>query len=134
MLEGMQKVEVLRAACCVGGADGKTSEVEAEVLQKLAVEAGVGAASLAAMVERAETNKTFYKEQFRVLKADPQQTMQLLFRLAIKDGKLRKSEAITLKRLAARLGVTRRRFDHWLKQTLEYLQSRKTATDSDKDL
>ena len=131
MLEGMQKVEVLRAACCVAGADGKTSKVEAEVLQKIAFEAGVGAASLEAMVERAETNETFYKEQFRVLKADPQQTMQLLFRLAIKDGKLSKSEAIVLERLAGRLGVTRRRFDHWMKQTLEYLQSRKTDTDSE---
>jgi tellurite resistance protein len=124
MSETMRRVEVLRAACCVAGVDGHTSPAEQRILNRLASEVGVGTASLSAMIEQAETDKAFYTEQFRVLKSDPKDTMQLLFRVAVVDAKLRKEEAAVLKRLAQRLGVPPERFDQWLKQAIAYLKTK----------
>lgn len=117
MSESMRKVDLLRAACCVAGADGETSESERRMLQRLANESGIGAASLTAMIECAETDERFLETQFRVATAKPQEALQLLFRMAIVDGRLRKAEAVMLKRLSRRLGVQPARFDAWLTQT-----------------
>ena len=122
MSQAMQKVEVLRAACCVAGADGKTTDAERRVLDKLAADVGVGFASLTAMIEQAETDQTFYKEQFRVLKSDPKQTMQLLFGVAVVDGELRRDEAAVLKRLADQLDVNGATFDKWLDEAVSYVK------------
>ena len=52
MSDAMRQVAILRAACCVAGADGHTSDAEQRVVKRLADEAGVGDASLEAMIER----------------------------------------------------------------------------------
>jgi len=61
MTDAMRQVELLRAACCVAGVDGHASDAEQLILQRLADEAGVGAASLSAMIELAETDEQFYE-------------------------------------------------------------------------
>jgi len=125
-MEGMKKVEVLRAACCVAGIDGETSPEERRVLDMLAAQAGVGLASLTAMIERSESDQGFYKEQFRVLKAEPKETMKLLIGIALADNKLRTIERQVLERLGKRLGVDKETFDNWLSQAIEYVKSRET--------
>ena len=125
MTEAMRQVELLRAACCVAGVDGRTSDAEQQILKRLAKEAGVGAASLSAMIELAETDKQYYEKQFRVLKADPQEAMQLLFRISLADASLRKDEAQVLKRLSRRLEVPAAQFDTWLGQAIAFLKQKK---------
>lgn len=127
MVKAMQQVEVLRAACCVAGIDGHVAAAERRILRRLADEIGVGDASLTAMIERAENDKAFYAQQFKILKADPKQSMQLLFRVAVADGKLRKTEAVVVLRLAERLGVRRDTFDRWLAEAIDYLKGKIVA-------
>ena len=128
MSDAMKQVEVLRAACCVAGIDGDAGKEEMRLIQKLAGKAGVGSASLLAMIECAETDQKFYQDQFRVLKADPKQTMQILFKVAVVDGELTKEEAVVLKRLSLRLDVPPEHFDGWLRQAVSYVKKKGNQT------
>ncbi len=126
----MRKVEVLRAACCVAGADGETTVDEKKILNRLADDVGVGEVSLQAMIDRAENEKDFHKEQFRVLKADPHLTMQILFRVAVTDAKLRRDELKILKRLALRLGVSGEQFKDWYEDAVAEFKQGKSDGDA----
>lgn len=119
MSKSMQQVELLRAACCVAGADGETSQAERQFLDRIASKAGVGGASLAAMIECAEQDKDFYKAQFRVVAAEPRKTMEFLFKVAARDRRFTRSEGRMLKRLSKPLGVSEEDFDSWLKSKIE---------------
>lgn len=111
MMTPMQKVDVLRAACCVAGIDGKPNEAERVVIDKLAAEVGVGAASLQAMVDRGATDPSFHEEQFRVLKADPKQAMAALLEVAMADGKVTENEVGVLRALSGKLNVPEEVFE-----------------------
>ena len=124
-MEAMRKVEILRAACCVAGIDGEADEKELAVLRELAEEVGVGQASLAAMIERAETDQAFFKEQFRVLKGDPKQTLELLLGIALADGRLGNRESQVLRLLALRLDVDGDQFDRWFDKIKSTLRSKR---------
>lgn len=102
-MTAMAKVEVLRAACCIAGADGNVDENELVLLKRLAAGVGVGFASLNAMVSRAEVEKDFYKKQFEVLKTDAMATMQTLVEVAGADDKLIAEEIEMLRHFAKRL-------------------------------
>ena len=121
-MDAIQQVEVLRAACCVAGIDGDIAPKELQLIQKLAARIGVGRASLEAMLQRAQSDKNFYQAQFRILKADPTEAMKLLFGVALADGKLQQSESEVLWQLAENLGVSRKQFDDWHAQAVEYLR------------
>ncbi|MEC7696742.1 MAG: hypothetical protein VYA11_06575 [Planctomycetota bacterium] len=123
----MRRVEILRAACCVAGADLTIAEAEKPLLDRLAREAGVGFASLEAMMERATQNEDFYREQFRVLSADPKMTMTLLFKVAISDRQLDPQEVKILKFLATQLEVSGDQFERWLQQTREFLKKKNNS-------
>ena len=101
----MEKVEILRACCCVAGADGECTPEEVRLLQKLADQVGVGQASLTAMTQRSETDPDFYQQQFKILKTDPQQTMAVLMQTALANGRLIPEEQRVLRGLADNLGV-----------------------------
>jgi len=101
----MQKVDVLRAACCVAGIDGQPKEAERAVIDKLAGECGVGRASLQAMIDRGATDPNFHEEQFRVLKADPQNSMAALLEVAMADGNISDNETTVLRALAGKLAI-----------------------------
>ena len=120
-MDGMVKVQVLRAACCVAGADGLNEPPERRIVDLLAREVGVGDASLQAMLERATEEDDYYKDQFRVLKSDPKETMALLFSVALADGKLEQSELDVLGRLAQKLGVTDEQFTKWVAEANQLL-------------
>ena len=101
----LEQVALLRAACCVAGIDKEISAPEEAIIRRLASEAGVGKASLDAMMERAATDQDFYKEQFRAFKSDPQQTMAGLLEVAMADGQISDAEVSVLGELASRLEV-----------------------------
>ncbi len=124
-MSSMIQVEVLRAACCVAGADGETSEAESELLNRLAKQTGVGFASLEAMVSRACTDANFCKEQFRVLKAEPKEAMATLLEVAMADGVIDDQETETLKVFAEKLSVPADIFDELL-QTAHDIAAKRT--------
>ena len=115
------RVEVLRAACCVAGADGKAKPEELALLQRLADDVGVGKASFDAMVSRGEEDQNFYQKQFAVLKADPQQTMAILFQIAMADGQISEAETGILRGLADNLNVPEDIFNGVLEQSRNIL-------------
>lgn len=107
----MQKVDILRAACCVAGQDGEINAAERVVIDKLANEVGVGKASLEAMVARGVRDPNFHKEQFRVLKSDPQETMAALLEVAMADGEINPGEKQVLQALSEKLDVSPELFE-----------------------
>ena len=121
----MIKVEVLRAACCVAGADGDSTDAEREMLNRLAKETGVGLASLEAMISRACGDQGFCNEQFRILKADPKEAMAILLDVAMADGVIDNTEAEILKVLAERLAVPDDIFNALLVKATEIAATRK---------
>ena len=105
-----QRVEILRASCCVAAADGTTTAEEKSQLDKLADALGVGDASLTAMIERAERDSDFYKQQFGILKADPLECLDVLLESAVANGKIKESEFDVLKGLANQLEISEEDF------------------------
>ena len=116
----MEKVEVLRACCCVAGAGGQTAESERRVLEKLAHDVGVGRASLDAMIERGETDPDFYKEQFQVLKSNPAVAMSVLVQTAMSDGQVTEDELAVLQGLATNLGMEQQAFQQLIDNRGQY--------------
>jgi len=125
-MSAMIKVEVLRAACCVAGADGEATDAERELLNRLAKETGVGQASMEAMISRACNDQNFCDEQFRVLKADPQEAMGILLNVAMADGSIDEGEAQILKVLSEKLAVPSEIFDALLQKAREFAAGKGT--------
>ena len=107
----MQKVDILRAACCVAGSDGQLADQEIKLVKKLAKEVGVGQASLQAMVDRSMVDENFHKEQFKILKEDPQKCLATVLEVAMADGVLTDVEQAVLRGLADNLQVPTEVFD-----------------------
>ena len=115
----MEKVDLLRAACCVAGIDGQLGEHERAILDRLAGDVGVGLASLEAMIDRGKRDPEFHKEQFRVLKVDPQQSMATLLQVALADGQISTGETSVLKALSEKLDVPDEVFDQLIQKAQE---------------
>ena len=118
-MDGMVKVQVLRAACCVAGADGLNEPAERRIIDMLAKEVGVGEASIEAMLERAATEEDYVQDQFRVLKAEPKEAMRLLFSVALSDKQLEDKEVEVLRHLAQKLDVADEEFERLLAEARE---------------
>jgi len=112
----MSKVEILRAACCVAGLDGYVCDREHPLLNRLAELAGVGGASLQAMIDRAERDQNFYQEQFDALSADPELTIRTLLAVAAADRELSLNERVVLHHFATKLGLPDERFEQVLEE------------------
>jgi len=117
----IQKVDVLRAACCVAGADGETDEQEMSLLLKLAADVGVGTASLDAMISRAESDVAFCEEQFRFLKDDPSECVAIMMQVASVNGVVGDQEQQVLQKLANNLGISPAIFTQLLEQTKNFV-------------
>ena len=100
-----QRVEILRACCCIAGADGETTPDELAQIKQLAEAEGVGEASLNAMIERAEKDPDFFKQQFKILKSEPLTCLDALLGTCIANGLFKKSEYRVLKGLAQQLEI-----------------------------
>jgi tellurite resistance protein len=105
MMTPMQKVDVLRAACCVAGCDGEITDTERNLIQKLAGDVGVGKASVEAMIDRGLRDPEFHQEQFRVLKSDPKDSLAALLEVAMADGSIGDGETRVLKAISEKLEV-----------------------------
>lgn len=125
MTDSMQQVEILRAASCVAGVDGRAGKRERKLLDRLAGKVGVGFASLEAMIERAETDERFRAEQFRILKSDPNNALHALLSVACVDGVITDGEREILREFATRLEVKPEKFEQLLARAEEYLESKK---------
>lgn len=105
-MSAMSDLEVLRAACCIAGADGKVDERERRVIEQLARKAGVGSASLKAMIDMAETDPEFHKHQLGILRADPHQAIRRLYITAASSGQISAQEHDLLLHFGQRLGLS----------------------------
>jgi len=114
MAKIMKSVEVLRAACCVAGLDKQITDRERAYLLQIAAHAGVGQVSLNAMIDRAVRDPAFFQEQFRIIRADSEQTMRVLFGVACADHELTMDERIVLHHFAQVLGMDDKRFNELL--------------------
>ena len=114
-MAGFDKLEILRAACCIAGLDRASDERELALLRALAKRAGVGAVSLDAMIESAREDPGAFDSHLEVLTTDADATMRTLFRVAIADGRLGTEERVVLQFFADRLGMEQTRFDQILR-------------------
>ncbi len=101
----MQRVEVLKAACCVAGIDGSISDTERELINKIARAVGVGRASLEAMIERATKDPNFHKTQFQILNDNPKQCLTAVLEVALADGSVSEAETGVLRNLSDNLKI-----------------------------
>ncbi len=118
----MKNVEILRAACCIAGLDKEINPREMQILEKLADRCGVGSASMGAMINRAREDREFYKEQFEMIRADPDLTMKALFIVAIADKVLAPDERVVLYQLSKTLGMTNERYNQLLKAAEKHVK------------
>ena len=123
-LSPIEEVEILRASCCVAGADGDCSESEFKVLRRLADNVGVGKASFDAMVERAVTDPNFYKQQFRILKSQPRLAMSTLLEVATADNQVDVEEARILRALAENLELPSEVFNELVQEAAAKIEKR----------
>lgn len=110
-MKSFEKLEILRAAVCIVGADGEVSTEESKLIDKLAGEIGVGQASRQAMLDRGKSDPEFCQEMFRVLKTEPNETMLTLFHAAMADGVLADQELAVLWHFGEKLGLDKDTFD-----------------------
>lgn len=110
----MTEVQLVRAACCVAGLDQEICDKERPLLDKIARGAGVGRVSLEAMINRARTDQDFYREQFDILKPEPDRAIRTLLKVAMADGVITQEERIILHHFAERLGVDEAKFERLL--------------------
>ena len=120
-----QKVDVLRAACCVACVDGDNSESENALVKKIARDVGCGLASVNAMIDRAKTDPDFHKEQFGVLKEDPKETIVMLFQVAMADGVITDGEKTVLQNLANNLDIPPNVFGELISKVEKMLDEKK---------
>lgn len=107
----MEEVELLRAACCIAGLDGRVSEPELRIIEKLADRVGVGSMSLKTMLELGRTDPDFYEQQLHMVQHDPVRTMRTLLRVAAADGAVTTNERVILNYFTEKIGLGRERFD-----------------------
>jgi tellurite resistance protein len=108
------EVEILRAACCVAGVDKQITPAEMAILVKLADRAGVGHASFNAMLDRARNDPTFYKDQFRLARADPTESVRVMVAIAGVDGEITQEERIIVAMLGETIGLAKEKVDEIL--------------------
>ncbi|MEX0885711.1 MAG: hypothetical protein WD009_04650 [Phycisphaeraceae bacterium] len=104
------RVDLLRAACCLAGLDREICDQERPLLEALAFDAGVGAASLQAMINRAREDQDFYQEQYLAAREDPEPAVGKMLAVAAADGEITLEQRVILQHFAQKLGMEDRRF------------------------
>lgn len=118
-ITNMQRIEIVRACCCVASADGSITSEERDHLRKLAESIGIGSASLNAMIDRAMRDKEFYRQQFGTLRDDPLVTLDILVEAARAAGPVTEPELKMLWGLASQLGISQQDFGQRIEQALK---------------
>jgi len=126
-MQSHQKLEVLRAACCVAGADGNIDADELRIVRQLAADVGVGEASLDAMMTRAENDPEFCQVQFRFLKESPAECLEIMMQVAAASGEIKAPEKKTLQVLARNLEFEDNEFEALLDRTIQQTQRQESG-------
>ena len=109
-------LEILKAACCVAGIDGEICEREHPLLKRMAHTAGVDSDWLNATLAQALNDPLFFERQFHLLRTDPEETMRVLFEVALADEHFSLPERIILQNFADKIGMERERYEELLKE------------------
>ena len=102
----MHDMELLQAALTLAAADGKITRSERGVIDSLAKRAGVGQASLEAMIAKALNNPHAQDELLQMVRQDVERPLRLLVATARIDGHISPEERELIVALATRLGIT----------------------------
>lgn len=120
----MSKTEVLRAACCIAGLDGKVCERERVMLERLANHAGAGQASLNAMIQHAESDPDFYEELFHSLADNAEWSIRVLLCLAAADEDVSLEQRVVMGIFAQRLGMDEEHYDKLVSEVQKHVDHR----------
>lgn len=102
----MDDVELLRAALALAAADGKISRSELGVVEGLAHRAGIGKASLDAMIAQAGKNSDIVDHLLLRDPAKARKAFELLVAQARIDGEISSEERKLLVRLGSTLKIS----------------------------
>lgn len=105
-----ESLELLQAALAMAVVDGKISGHERALLKALAGKAGVGDASLNAMIDLAKKEPAKHDELFATAIKEPEKAMQLLVASANLDGHISEEERNMLVDISIALGISANRF------------------------
>jgi len=119
-------VEILRAACCIAAADGEVAERERRAIEVLADRAGVGSASLQAMID-AGGDKRFIEDQLDFIRRDPEEVIATLWQVGAIDGKLGSNEKRVLRYFARKMGMSDDQYEATLDRLKERFKKRATS-------
>ncbi|NOT00243.1 MAG: TerB family tellurite resistance protein [Phycisphaerales bacterium] len=109
-LNNTDSFELLKAVIALAASDGRISGREKGLAKALADRAGVGGASLDAMIERASGDPDSRVAMFDRAIKDGEQAMQLLVAAAMVDGHISEPEREMLVDVSAILNIPARRF------------------------
>ena len=105
-MQGIEQLELLRAALAVAVADGEIRRSEMGVVEGLAVRVGVGRASLDAMLEAARQDNSIADNILIRSKDRARTALELLVAQARIDGQISRQERDVIVRVATSLGIT----------------------------
>jgi tellurite resistance protein len=104
-MDTMQQVELLRAACCIAGADGRITDAEREAVDRLADHCGAGSASVNAMLDLAMNDPRFIDKQLKSVGDHGETIIRLLCKVAQLDGGVSPEERALLERFADKVEI-----------------------------
>ena len=105
-MDQLEKMDLLKAALAVAMADGVLTRSEKGVVEGLAARIGVGKASLDAMLEAAEQDKSIADNMFIKDKEKAHTAFELLVAQARIDGEIGKNERELTVRIAKSLKIS----------------------------
>ncbi len=114
-IESGDNLELLKAVLTMAAVDGRITGRERGLIRALAGRAGVGKASISAMIEIAQDDESARERLFQRAVADPERAMQLLVATANLDGKITDEERSLLVDISFALGVSSERFNEIFK-------------------
>jgi tellurite resistance protein len=103
--------ELLKAVLVMACVDGRISGREKGLIRALAARAGVGDASLSAMINQVQNDPDAKDRVFKRAVADPEKAMQLLVATANLDGRITEEEREMLVDVSFLLGVSAQKFN-----------------------
>ena len=110
----MTDAEILKAVCCLAGADSEVTVEELQFLGGLARNAGLERHSVDAVIEKAHNDQDFHQRQLDLVMRDVDGAMNTLIRVAREGGSLEGHVVLLLWRVATKLQMSPERFEDLL--------------------
>jgi hypothetical protein len=111
----MADEEMLRAVCCLAGADGDLTVEELTLLGRLARHVGLERAQLNAMIDSAMKEPDFREQQAELVRHDVDRALTELIRLIDEDDALQEGHGMMLMwRVATKMDVNADHFEQLL--------------------